>query len=83
MDVYVPGFFFLALEVTRTMDTSFFMQHCDEVISSEYTGMTEKGEGRTVVTAKITEDEVGISSECTTGYNVTFDKIPPLVKNLG
>ena len=52
------------------------MQHCDEIIMNEYTGMSNKGEGRSQVFARILGDEVKLQSVETTGFLVDFDKIP-------
>ena len=54
---------------------------CDSRITRRYSGVDEKGEGRSEVYAQISSDEVIISAN-EKGWNVRFDKEPTKVSHL-
>ena len=58
---------------------SLWLQHCDEVIARNYTGMSTKGEGRSEAIAEILEDKVEVHSSDPAGIYIQFDKRPTQV----
>ncbi len=56
-------------------------QHCDKVIMNEYTGMSDKGEGRSQVHAQIVGEVVNVHPSEIAGWMVLFDKKPTQVRN--
>lgn len=52
-------------------------QHCDDVIMNEYTGMSGRGEGRSVEVAQIDGEVVEVQpAKNLTGLTLWFDKNP-------
>ena len=60
--------------------SSHFLQHCDQVIMNEYTGMSAKGEGRSQVYAQIVGDVVRVHPSEAARLSVSFDKKPTQVR---